>query len=60
MTKIEDWPTWVQYAVGIPNAVILLTLLAWTPKNKKGWYIAGGLLLIEVIFFVFFQNWNSK
>jgi hypothetical protein len=60
MTKIDDWPTWLQYAVGIPNAVILLTLLAWTPKTKKARYVAGGILGIEVIFFIFFQNWNSK
>jgi len=44
MAKIEDWPMWLQWAVGIPNAAILLTLIAWTPKTKKGWYIAGGLL----------------
>ncbi|HUC29685.1 MAG TPA: hypothetical protein VMR80_08885 [Candidatus Acidoferrum sp.] len=60
MTKIEDWPTWLQWAVAVPNAIILLTLLAWTPKTKKSWYIAGALLAIEAIFFIFFQNWNSK
>jgi hypothetical protein len=60
MTKIEDWPTWLQWAVAVPNAVILLALLRWTPKTKKGWYIAGSLLAIEAIFFIFFQNWSSK
>jgi ABC-type branched-subunit amino acid transport system permease subunit len=60
VTKIEDWPTWLQWAVAVPNAVILLTLLGWTPKTKKGRYIALSLLVIEAIFFIFFQNWNSK
>lgn len=52
MAKIEDWPMWLQWAVGIPNAAILLTLIAWTPKTKKGWYIAGGLLAFEAILFI--------
>jgi hypothetical protein len=54
MTKIDDWPMWLQWAVAVPNAVILVTLLVWTPKTKKGWYVAGAFLGIEAIFFISF------
>jgi hypothetical protein len=60
MIKIEDWPTWLQWAVAVPNATLLLVLWGWFPKTKKGWQIAWVLIGIEALFFIFFQNWGSK
>ena len=60
VTKIEDWPTWLQWAVAIPNAVILLTLWGWTPKTKKGWYIAVSLPRHRSHFFHLFSKLEFK
>ncbi len=52
MIKIEDWPMWLQWLVAVPNAVILVSLMIWYPKTRKGWYVASCLIGCEIIFFL--------
>jgi hypothetical protein len=52
VTKVEDWPMSLQWAFAVLNAAILITLMVWTSRTRKGWYIAGGLLGIEAIAFL--------
>lgn len=36
MSKVDQWPLWLQLLIGIPNAVIMTILLViWWPKTAK-------------------------
>ena len=36
MSKVEQWPLWLQLLLGIPNAIVMTILLwVWWPKNAK-------------------------
>jgi hypothetical protein len=55
ITKFEEWPLWVQVLVGVPHAFLGGVLVwAWTPKSKRGWYLAVGLFLYLCLFYVVF------
>ena len=55
MTKLEDWPLWLQMLVGLPHAILAITLVwFWTPTGKQGWYWAVGLFAYLWLFYVAF------
>ncbi len=38
MTKLGQWPLWLQLLVGLPHAALLLaSVWLWWPKSGKGW-----------------------
>jgi hypothetical protein len=56
--QFNEWPKWVQEAVVIPNAVLLVVLNLWWPKNKQGWRRFGLgcawlIVFLLVMYFVF-------
>jgi len=56
MTKIQNWPLWLQQLVEIPHIPIMVWLLVRTSKTRKGWYFAYGFMVYMVIFgFVFMR-----
>ena len=58
VTKAEDWPMWLQIAVGIPNAIGLTWALGWTPKTEKGLSCLYAFLVYMFLFLALFV-WQS-
>lgn len=58
VTKAEDWPMWLQIAVGIPNAIGLTWALVWTPKTEKGLTCLYAFLVYIFLFLALFV-WQS-
>lgn len=51
MTKGENWPTWLS----LPWLVMFIWMMIWTPKKKKGWYLAGFVLCCQVAVLLYFH-----
>ena len=58
MTKAEDWPMWLQIAVGILNAIGLTWALVWTPKTETGLTCLYAFLVYIFLFLAVFV-WQS-
>jgi hypothetical protein len=43
MSKITNWPTWLQVLVLVPVAIAALLFRFWRPKTGKAWYVFLGL-----------------
>ena len=56
--QFDQWPKWIQEAVWIPNAVLVVVLGLWWPKNDKGWrrfgfgvaYLIAFLVIMRFVF----------
>jgi hypothetical protein len=55
MTKLEDWPLWLQIVVMVPHAALATTLLwFWWPKSEREWMrFLACLVYLAVFYFVF-------
>ena len=58
LTKAEDWPMWLQIAVGVPNAIGLTLAWVWNPKTEKG-LICQFAFLVYIFLFVVLFVWQS-
>lgn len=47
-------PLWVEVVAAIPAAVMLWGLLAWTPRSKKQWILAGGMAIYVALYYLLF------
>ena len=55
MTKIQNWPHWLQLLVGIPYGVLGIVLVyVWWPKTTKGLVRFLLLGLFYVVFYLIF------
>jgi hypothetical protein len=55
MTKLRDWPFWLQMLVVTPHAVLIFSLVwLWWPKTNRQWYWYFGLLAYFGLFYVIF------
>jgi hypothetical protein len=55
MTKIDQWPMWLQVLVVVPHAVLATVLLwLWWPKSDREWlrFLACAAYLL-LFYFVF-------
>ncbi len=41
MTKIEGW-------LSLPWLVMFVWMMIWTPKTKRGWYLAGLIIACQL------------
>jgi hypothetical protein len=48
MTKVEEW-------FSVPWLIIFIWMMVWTPKTRRGWYVALFVIACQlaVLFFVF-------
>jgi len=61
--QFDEWPKWVREVVLIPNAVLLVILNLWWPKNDKGWRRFGFsfaylIVFLLVMYFAFGMKWK--
>jgi hypothetical protein len=51
---MNNFPRWL----GLPWLVVFLFLMIWTPKTKKGWYLAGFILFCQtaVVLYLHFSK----
>jgi hypothetical protein len=59
MSKVDEWPLWLQLLIGIPNAIVMTILFAvWWPKNAKAYkrfqVITWPYLVLLSLFYFFF------
>jgi hypothetical protein len=45
---------WLQAVAAIPAAVMLWTLICWTPRGRRQWYVAAGMIAYVVFYYVLF------
>jgi len=55
MTKMAQWPLWLQLLVGLPHAALLVvTVWLWWPKSRKAWLrFVAVLAYLWLFYFVF-------
>jgi hypothetical protein len=52
MTKFDQWPMWLQLAVGLPHAIFLAVLAwIWYPKTTRDWLFGAGCLAYFLLFY---------
>jgi hypothetical protein len=58
MSKVNQWPMWLQLLIGIPNAIVLGILAIWWPKDEQGWNkyakVAIPYFAVVLLFYFFF------
>src|SRR5207237_439625 len=53
-------PTWLQVAAAIPAAAMLWTLICWTPRGRRQWYLAAGMIVyVACYYFLFVRHWGT-
>ncbi len=51
ITKVADWPGWLQFLVFAPNAILLgICTWVWWPKSDKEWSKFGFVFAYLVVF----------
>jgi hypothetical protein len=52
MTKFDQWPMWLQLAVGLPHAIFLAVLAwIWYPKTTRDWLFGAACLAYFLLFY---------
>jgi hypothetical protein len=51
---MNNFPGWL----GLPWLVVFLFMMIWTPKTKRGWYLAGLILVCQtaVVLYLHFSK----
>jgi hypothetical protein len=53
--NFETWPMWLQYAVGVPHALLLWIMFwLWWPKSVKEWQRFFYVLAYLIVFYLIF------
>ena len=52
ITPVSEWPSWLQFLVFAPNAILNGVLWWWSPKTKKDWRRWGFAVAYLIAFYL--------